>query len=111
MTVGGANTETESAPIPTEESISLWELMTSGGIGGAIIMGTLLLLSIIAVYIIVERYMAIKRAGKEDSNLMNQVKDHILDGKIEAAKTVCQSNESPVARMIEKGITLSLIHI
>lgn len=106
MTVGGTATDTTStSATPTVESISLWELMTSGGIGGAIIMGTLLLLSIIAVYIIVERFMAIKRASKEDANLMNQVKDHILDGKIDAAKSICQGSHSPIARMIEKGIT------
>lgn len=106
MTVGGTTPQTEpEVLVPEEKTLTLWELVSSGGIGGAVIMITLLVLSIIAVYIIIERYLAIKKASKEDANLMNQVKDHILDGKIDAAKSVCSTNNSPVARMIEKGIT------
>ncbi|MCB0402521.1 MAG: MotA/TolQ/ExbB proton channel family protein [Flavobacteriales bacterium] len=106
MTIdGSAATKVAEEVVPTEKTISLWELVSSGGIGGAVIMFTLLALSIIAVYIIIERYLAIKKAGKEDTNLMNQIKDHILDGKIDAAKMVCKSNNSPVARMMEKGIS------
>jgi biopolymer transport protein ExbB len=106
MTVGNeAVVETVEAIVPEEKTLSIWELVTSGGIGGAVIMITLLVLSIIAVYIIVERFLAIKKASKEDVNLLNQVKDHILDGKIDAAKSVCASNDSPIARMIEKGIS------
>jgi len=106
MTVGNeAVVDTAKADVPEEKTLSVWELVTSGGIGGAIIMITLLILSIIAVYIVIERYLAIKKASKEDVNLMNQVKDHILDGKIDAAKSVCAANHSPIARMIEKGIS------
>jgi biopolymer transport protein ExbB len=106
MTVGNNTVvDTAEAIIPEEKTLSIWELVTSGGIGGAVIMITLLVLSIIAVYIIVERFLAIKKASKEDANLLNQVKDHILEGKIDAAKSVCASNDSPVARMIEKGIS------
>lgn len=106
MTVGNeAAVETAEAIMPEEKTLSLWELVTSGGIGGAVIMITLLVLSIMAVYIIIERFLAIKKASKEDANLLNQVKDHILEGKIDAAKSVCAANQSPIARMIEKGIS------
>lgn len=106
MTVGNdAAVETAEVIVPEEKTLSLWELVTSGGIGGAVIMITLLVLSIMAVYIIIERFLAIKKASKEDANLLNQVKDHILEGKIDAAKSVCAANQSPIARMIEKGIS------
>ena len=106
MTVGNnAVTETAETIVPEEKTLSVWELVTSGGIGGAVIMITLLILSVLAVYIIIERYSAIKKASKEDANLLNQVKDHILEGKIDAAKSVCAANQSPIARMIEKGIS------
>lgn len=106
MTVGNeAAVETAEVIVPEEKTLSVWELVTSGGIGGAVIMITLLVLSILAVYIIIERYLAIKKASKEDANLLNQVKDHILEGKIDAAKSVCAANQSPIARMIEKGIS------
>jgi len=64
-----------------------------------------LILSILAVYIIIERYLAIKNASKEDANFMNQIKDFIHEGKMDAAKTLCKSNASPIAKMIEKGIS------
>lgn len=106
MTVGNeAAVDTAEAIVPEEKTLSVWELVTSGGIGGAVIMITLLVLSILAVYIIIERYLAIKKASKEDANLLDQVKDHILEGKIDAAKSVCAANQSPIARMIEKGIS------
>src|SRR3989338_9186568 len=73
----------------TEKTLSVWELISSGGVGGNIIMISLLVLSIIAVYIIIERFLAIKKASKEDTNFMNQIKDFILDGKIDAAKSLC----------------------
>ncbi|HRP60077.1 MAG TPA: MotA/TolQ/ExbB proton channel family protein, partial [Vicingus sp.] len=91
-------------PITTEKTLSIWELISSGGIGGNIIMLSLLVLSIAAVYIIIERYLAIKKASKEDANFMNQIKDFILDGKIDAAKSLCKMNQTPVAKMVEKGI-------
>ena len=91
--------------VSEEKSISLWELASSGGIGGAIIMITLLVLALFAVYIIIERYLAIRKANTEDDNFMNQIKDYIHDGKIDSAKSLCAAKGSPVAKMIEKGIT------
>ncbi|TXB64022.1 MotA/TolQ/ExbB proton channel family protein [Vicingus serpentipes] len=91
--------------VSEEKTLTIWQLVSSGGVGGAIIMIALLILSILAVYIIVERYLSIKKASKEDANFMNQIKDFILDGKIDAAQSLCKSNSSPVAKMIEKGIS------
>ncbi len=90
---------------PVEKTLSIMELITSGGTGGMIIMSVLFLLSIIAVYIFVERFMALKRASKMDNNFINHIKDHVSNGKIEAAQALCQSQNTPVARMIEKGIS------
>lgn len=106
MTVGNSPTiKVVEAIVPQEKTLTVWELVSSGGMGGATIMIALLVLSILAVYIIIERFLVIKKASKEDSNFMNQIKDNILDGKIDAAKILCKSNASPIAKMIEKGIT------
>ena len=74
-------------------------------ISGGWIMIPLLLLSVISVYIFFERYFAIKRASKVDDTFMNRIKDYIHDGKIDSALALCQSQDTPIARMIEKGIT------
>ncbi len=84
-----------------ETTMDYWEMAKSGGW----IMIPLALLSIISIYIFFERYFAIKRASKVDDTFMNRIKDYIHDGKIDSALSLCQSQDSPIARMIEKGIT------
>jgi len=91
----------------TEEGVgtqSLFDLITSGGMLGIIIVAILLLLSFIALYIFVERYLTIKRAGKIDQNFMNNIRASVAAGNIEAAKALCRTTDSPVARMVEKGL-------
>ena len=90
---------------PVEKTLSIMELITSGGTGGILIMSVLFLLSIIAVYIFVERFTAIRRASKVDENFINHIKDHVSNGKLDAAQALCHSQNTPVARMIEKGIS------
>ena len=85
---------------PKEISMPLWDLALKGGW----IMIPIALLSVIAVYIFVERYFAIRKAAKTDENFMNRIKDYIHDGKIDSALALCDSTDSPIARMIEKGI-------
>jgi len=85
---------------PKEVSMPLWDLALKGGW----IMIPILVLSVIAVYIFVERYFAIRKAAQTDENFMNRIKDYIHDGKIESALALCRSTDSPIARMIEKGI-------
>jgi biopolymer transport protein ExbB len=86
--------------VQKEVSMPLWDLTLKGGW----IMIPIAGLSVIAVYIFVERYFAIRKASKTDENFMNRIKDYIHDGKIESATALCRSTDSPIARMIEKGI-------
>ncbi|MDY6802088.1 MAG: MotA/TolQ/ExbB proton channel family protein [Bacteroidota bacterium] len=83
-----------------ELTLSYWELSLKGGW----IMIPILILSILAVYIFIERYFAIKKASQTDVNFMNKIKDYIHDDKLDSAMALCQSTDSPVARMIEKGL-------
>jgi biopolymer transport protein ExbB len=83
-----------------ELKLSYWELAIKGGW----IMIPIAILSVIAVYIFIERYLAIKKASQTDINFMNKIKDYIHDDKIDSALALCQSTNSPVARMIEKGL-------
>lgn len=94
--------QNEQAAQKTE---SILEMMSSGGIGGILIMISLAILSIIAVYIFLERFGAIRNANKVDPNFMNNIKDMVMDGKLESAQALCAEESTPVARMIEKGIS------
>lgn len=89
-----------AATTPTEQSISLWDLAQKGGP----ILIPIVILSIIAVYIFFERLFVIMRYSKIDQNFINQIRDHVYFGNIDAAKSLCKNTNSPVARMIGKGI-------
>ncbi len=93
----------ENAPV--EKTISIWSLITSGGIGGQLIMLSIGLLLFFALYVYFERIMAINAASKIDVSFMNRIRENILAGKIDAAKMLCAQTNSPVARLIEKGIS------
>ncbi|SHI65968.1 outer membrane transport energization protein ExbB [Tangfeifania diversioriginum] len=72
---------------------------------GGWIMIPIILLSVIAVYIFFDRYFAIKKAGKFDTQLLEKIKIYITSGKIDEATTICRNNSNPASRMIEKGIS------
>ena len=83
---------------------NLLDLIAQGGPMGIAIVGILLVLSIIALYIFIERWLTIKRAGKVDTNFINNIRASVTSGNIEGAKALCRTTDSPVARMVEKGI-------
>jgi len=83
-----------------EDKISLLSLLQKGGW----IMYPLYILLVIAIFVFIERVLAIKKAGTMDSKFMFIIKDHILSGNIDAAKSMAKNAENPVAKMIEKGI-------
>jgi biopolymer transport protein ExbB len=86
---------------PTEITLSIWELALKGGW----IIAILAVFSMIAIYIFIERFSIINRASKEDRNFMNNIKDFIHNGRVDSAFSLCRNNSSPIARMIEKGIS------
>lgn len=91
--------------LSVEKSISLLELLFSGGLGGTIIIVILGVLLFVAIYIYFERLFAIKSASKTDKNFMSQIKDYVVSGNIESAKVRCAQENSPVARLTAKGIS------
>lgn len=91
--------------VPVEKTISVWELLTSGGIAGQLIMISLFIMLFFALYLYFERLMAVSAASKIDTNFMMQIKDHISNGRIDSAKMLCASTNSPVSRLIQKGIS------
>ncbi|TXE15306.1 MotA/TolQ/ExbB proton channel family protein [Psychroserpens burtonensis] len=90
---------------PVEKTLSIIELISSGGLAGQVIIAILFVMLIFAIYIYFERLFAIKAASQIDSNFMNQIKDHVSNGKIDSAQMLCAQVNSPVSRLINKGIT------
>lgn len=96
----------ETAEVATQigvaeyEKLSLWKMMLKGGW----IMIPLAIMSILAIYLFIERFLTIKKASKEESNFMNNIRDFVHNGRLDSAMALCKNNESPLARMIEKGL-------
>lgn len=84
-----------------ELRLSIWDLAVHGGW----IMIVLAIFSIIAIYIFIERFIVINKAAKSDTSFMNTIRNYMLEGKLDSAITLCRNNDSPIANMIEKGLT------
>ena len=95
----------DSAPLQTEKTLSLIELIQKGGLGGQIIIGLLIVLLLVVVYIYFERLFTIRDAVKISSNFMSQIRTYVLNGKIDNAQQICLSENKPVARLISKGLS------
>lgn len=89
----------------TKPELSVMDIVFSGGIAGQTIMAVIFIMLFFAIYLYFERLMAINAASKIDSNFMNNIKMDIMKGRIDSAKMLCAKTNSPVARLIEKGIS------
>ncbi len=89
-----------AATATTQSQMGLWELFSKGGW----LMWPLLALGGVTIFIFVERYLAIRKASTLDMNFMNRIRDFILEGKMRSAVELCRATDTPIARMIEKGI-------
>lgn len=89
---------------PTETSFSMIGIITQGGAIGITIAIVLLILSIYAIYILIERYLTIKRAGEVDNSFMDRIRQYVQSGDINNAIALCNNTDTPVARLVLKGL-------
>ena len=88
----------------TTEQDNFMDMLSNMGIGGNIVMAVLLLLSILAIYILVERYFAIRKESLEDEDFLMSIRKFVEEKNIDQAKKLCKNTDSPISRMIEKGL-------
>jgi biopolymer transport protein ExbB len=86
---------------PVNQSLSIIDLAIAGGF----MMIPIILLSLIAIYIFIERFLTINKANQDPNAFMHRVKEQVLKGDVNGAKLLCSQTDSPIARMIEKGIS------
>ena len=95
----------DPAPLQTEKTLSLIELIQNGGLGGQIIIWVLCLLLLTVVYIYFERLFAIRAAVKIAPTFMPQIRSFITQGKLDAAQQLCLQENVPVSRLVSKGLS------
>lgn len=91
---------TNTAAPAVDEGLSLIDLTLAGGP----VMIPIGILFILAIYWYFERFLTIRKAAKGDPKFMLNIRDYISNGNVEAAKMLCKNTDTPIARMIEKGI-------
>ena len=95
-----ANAAAPAAPVQQEMSFSLISMASKGGW----LMLVLLALSIAAIYLFGQKWWMIHKAGQIDRNFMDDIRDYLHEGKLKSAVTLCTKYDSPIARMVEKGL-------
>jgi biopolymer transport protein ExbB len=88
------------AQMAAQQKESLWDILLKGGP----LMIPLALILVVAIFVFFERLIAIKKASKMDDNFMSIIRDHIINGNIQAARSLSKNTDNAVARMIDKGI-------
>lgn len=96
--------DTTAVTQPTVTSQSFLDIVLNSGAFGIVIVALQLILSAVGVYIFIERYLTIRRAAQVDDHFMNNIRMNVQTGNIQGAKALCQTTDSPVARMVEKGL-------
>ena len=86
--------------MPTVEELRFIELLFKGGW----VMVPLALLAFMGLVIFVERYLTIRKASKDEMNLMLQVKQSVKSAKLDSALAICRNSNTPLGRMLEKGL-------
>ena len=94
-----ANVATQAVAAAPQE-LHFFDLLIKGGW----VMIPLAVLAFAGLVIFVERYITIRKASKSESNLMLQIKQYIHDGRLENAVALCRNTNSPLGRMLEKGL-------
>ena len=92
-----------AAATAAPERITLWDMALNGGW----IMLVLVLLLVLAIYIFIERFLTLNGAlkGQEDERFMEQIRQHVHDGDVDAARNLAKETATPLGRMISKGFS------
>ena len=85
---------------PVAEGVNVWELAVKGGW----IMIVLALLSVVGVYIFIERFTTLRKAVKQNPRFMQCIRDNVKDDDIKSATNYCMNEDTPIARVVERGL-------
>ncbi len=93
--------DTSAAAMATgPEKTTLVDLALKGGV----IMIPIAVLFVLSIYLFIERWLTIRKASRVDKNFMRNIRDYVVTGNVEAARMLCKNTDTPIARMIEKGV-------
>jgi len=93
--------DTSAAAMATgPEKTTMVDLALKGGV----VMIPIAVLFVLSIYLFIERWLTIRKASRVDKNFMRNIRDYVVTGNVEAARMLCKNTDTPIARMIEKGV-------
>jgi biopolymer transport protein ExbB len=98
------NPPSDSTQVAKTVSFSMIDVIMSSGTIGVILTAIMFLMGVFAIYILIERYLTIKKAGKVDESFMAQIRAYVQSGDVDKALNLCRNTDTPVARLVAKGL-------
>ncbi len=88
------------------KDVPLWDIISGASQGFGLLINIILALMLgYAIFVFVERFLALRKANREEQGFISKIREYIMDGKIDSAKDYCSRSNSPSARMLEKGLS------
>jgi biopolymer transport protein ExbB len=93
-----------SVPSNIEANDSLISIIFSGGILGIAIMVSLIALSLVTVYLIIDQLFALRRREIIPDGLADGVRQLLAQGRLKDADQICREKPSPLSFVVASGI-------
>lgn len=97
--------QTTTATNAVAQSTSLMDIFLKMGAFGIVVCLIIFILSMVAIFVFIERYISVNNATKISANFMDKIRESITHGNLEAAKDLCMRNSSPISKVIGKGLS------
>jgi biopolymer transport protein ExbB len=94
-----------AAATQTVDKQTVIDLLLSSGSTGVTIVLVLLILSVVSISIFIERFLSVGKAMSYDSGFVNGLKSSLENGNVAEARRLCQTVNTPISRMLDKGIS------
>jgi biopolymer transport protein ExbB len=95
-----AEADTLAQMLQDEASMSFFEILSQGGI----LMFPLFLLSILAIYVIAERWRTLDNSKMDVNSMLNNIESLLKSGSQQRAIQYCEEFDKPLARILKSGI-------
>lgn len=105
LTILQATETTAAASKAVAQSTSLMDIFLKMGVFGIVVCCIIFILSLVAIFVFIERFISINNASKISSNFMDKIRESIMHGNLEAAKDLCMRNSSPMSKVVGKGLS------
>lgn len=100
LQVAEAETDSLALMLQEESSMSFLEILQQGGL----LMIPLFILSVLAIYVIAERWRTLENSRMDVNTMLNNIESLLKSGSQHRAVQYCEEFDKPLARILKSGI-------